>query len=868
MYSQYFGFQEEPFGATPDPRWLYRSAKHREALASLRHGFYSNRGFTALIAPPGLGKTTLLYQFLHDIRNSARIVFLFDTQCEPLGLLRYILRDLGISAAAHRDEMHAQLEEVLIKESRAGRRVLVVVDEAQNLQDEALEMLRLLTNYETPQAKLLHIVLSGQPLLADTLMKPSMEQLRQRVSTTALLEPFSMDETTAYIRHRLEQAGYKGAPLFRKEALRRIMVASHGVPRIINNLCFNALSLCCEHKLKQVDGDLAAEAIAIQELEPESREKILHRWEVAAGQPLRPERLPQPEEPIQPEERRQPETPFRFEQPIQAEQPLRHLQALLPESPFQPEGPHRVEQPIQAGLPLRPVQRPEPEFPLEIEEPLRPVQSLQTEQELRFEQLLRSEQLLRFVRPIEPEKLFRSEGQLQLEELLRSEESLRFVQPLEPRRPLQAEQQFETEQPHQIEEPLQLEESLEPELLLGLGQAGEGEEPKPLLRRLTVPAAALLLVASGIGLLSLSAGWQPGARLTGYIQSLETKVQSASRTQSSEPDASRTDAEAPSEEASAQDMDDLTASTPAPATANIDGVTITGLSANPSTLGTGDVPLSIPSLAKAYTADAAITEPTVKTKPSASRVRASAPSLADGSGITVAEPAAKTSEMARKIVLLPITAPAPSNMNRAAVAEHAGKSKSFQITAEPNQTLHDICLRYLGVWDVKRLHEIQALNPNLTDLDHIEAGQKIRLPAPEPAPMGQPSTAPAHLNQTPGAGSSAGAASTPSALIRNPAASNHGAADSLNVVRSAASEGLPSISGAGEVGSYGKVTPAGIPGLAKGTAPASMHVAPIPADMFPMPTSDKSAEQDTPICGGVVDIPCPKLKTRPASPRD
>ncbi len=186
MLSRYFGFQEEPFGATPDPRWLYRSARHREALASLRYGFYSNRGFTALIAPPGLGKTTLLFQFLHDIRNSTRIVFLFDTQCEPLGLLRYILRDLGIAPAVNGDEMHVQLEDALVKEARAGQRVVVVVDEAQNLSDEALEMLRLLTNYETPRAKLLHIVLSGQPLLADTLMKPSMEQLRQRVTTQLL----------------------------------------------------------------------------------------------------------------------------------------------------------------------------------------------------------------------------------------------------------------------------------------------------------------------------------------------------------------------------------------------------------------------------------------------------------------------------------------------------------------------------------------------------------------------------------------------------------------------------------------------------------------------------------------------------------
>jgi type II secretory pathway predicted ATPase ExeA len=277
MLCQYFGFREEPFGATPDPRWLYRSATHREALASLRYGFYSNRGFTALIAPPGMGKTTLLNQFLHDIRNSARSVFLFDTQCEPLGLLRYILRDLGITPAITGDEMHEQLKGVLLKEAGAGRKFVIVMDEAQNLSEEALEMLRLLTNFETPRTKLLQIVLAGQPTLSDKLMDPCLEQLRQRISTICYLEPFSSEQTTAYIRHRLEQSGYRGAPLFRRDALKLITETSRGNPRIINTLCFNALSLCFALKSKQVDESMMAEVIADQELIELSRRTFAYQ---------------------------------------------------------------------------------------------------------------------------------------------------------------------------------------------------------------------------------------------------------------------------------------------------------------------------------------------------------------------------------------------------------------------------------------------------------------------------------------------------------------------------------------------------------------------------------------------------------------
>lgn len=287
MLSQYFGFQEDPFGATPDPRCLYPSHTHREALASLEYGFHSNRGFTAMIAPPGMGKTTLLRRFLETIRESARSVFLFDidADCEPRDFVAYILRDIGITPRQTSFEMHEQLSDALVKETRAGRKFVVIVDEAQNLSDSVLERVRLLSNFETSSGKLMQIVLSGQPQLSDKLMQPSMLQLRQRVSTICSIDPLSADEIVAYIEYRLAKAGYKGEPLFTKDALKLISETTQGTPRIINNLCFNALSICRALNRKRVDGDMVSEVIADLQLAPQAKGPIVATGIVKAGRP-------------------------------------------------------------------------------------------------------------------------------------------------------------------------------------------------------------------------------------------------------------------------------------------------------------------------------------------------------------------------------------------------------------------------------------------------------------------------------------------------------------------------------------------------------------------------------------------------------
>lgn len=269
MFLEFYKLQEQPFSETPDPRYVYLSPTHREALASLFYGIQAGRGFLALIAEPGMGKTTLLFHLLGLLRNSARTAFLFQTQCDSRELFRYLLTDLGVDTG-EKDLvwMHEQLKEILIGEARAGKHVVVFIDEAQNLGESVLETVRLLSDFETPRSKLVQIVLAGQPQLADKLARPTLAQLRQRVSILSRLEPFTPAETDAYINHRLQVAGYKGGHLFTPEARATVAAWSEGVPRKINNLCFNALTLGYALGRKEIDCPLVQEAANDLEMKP------------------------------------------------------------------------------------------------------------------------------------------------------------------------------------------------------------------------------------------------------------------------------------------------------------------------------------------------------------------------------------------------------------------------------------------------------------------------------------------------------------------------------------------------------------------------------------------------------------------------
>ena len=275
MFLDFYQMRQQPFGVTPDPAYLYPSATHREALASLSSGIKEGRGFCALIAPPGMGKTTLLYQLLEELRESARTVFLFQTQCDSRELFQYLLNELRIDPQGlDVVTMHGKLNEVLFAEMIAGRRFVLIVDEAQNLSDSVLETVRMLSNFETSHTKLLQIVLAGQPQLGEKLAQPQFAQLRQRIAVRCRLQAFSEEETACYIGHRLKVAGYSGDALFDPEALALIAERSQGIPRNINNICHNALEIACARELHVVGREIVGEAVSRLEIEPLGRKPL------------------------------------------------------------------------------------------------------------------------------------------------------------------------------------------------------------------------------------------------------------------------------------------------------------------------------------------------------------------------------------------------------------------------------------------------------------------------------------------------------------------------------------------------------------------------------------------------------------------
>ena len=279
----FYKLKEQPFGVTPDSRYLFLTHSHKEALDSLIYGIESGCGFVSLIATPGLGKTTLVFETLHILRDKARIVFLFQTISTPLDLLRSLLSGLGVrELPASLVEMQIRLKDILTEHYRVGKRVVVVIDEAQNLNDSVLELVRMLSNFETARDKLIQIILAGQPQLAESIGSPELLQLRQRISIFARLTPFTPEETSLYIAHRLRVAGYSSdMPLFTNDALALIALSSEGIPRNINNLCFNAMALGCAVQQKLIDRDIVRQVIA---------DLDLGKWRTGASL------LPKPEE--------------------------------------------------------------------------------------------------------------------------------------------------------------------------------------------------------------------------------------------------------------------------------------------------------------------------------------------------------------------------------------------------------------------------------------------------------------------------------------------------------------------------------------------------------------------------------------------
>jgi putative secretion ATPase (PEP-CTERM system associated) len=263
MYERFYRLRERPFALTPDPEYLYPSKVHREALSYLRYGIESHAGFVVITGAIGSGKTTLLQTLLRGLDNQTTVARVMNTLLDPRELIEAAMIDLGMDPAGKsKPAMLKDFGEFLVNERAAGRMVLLVIDEAQNLSLPALEEIRMLSNLETEKSKLVQIILIGQPDLRDKLDRPELEQLRQRITVSNHLQPLDADETARYINHRLARASI-GAPLeFPRVVTDRIHERSGGIPRLINVIADATLVFGYGEERCEIDGPLIAEVIA------------------------------------------------------------------------------------------------------------------------------------------------------------------------------------------------------------------------------------------------------------------------------------------------------------------------------------------------------------------------------------------------------------------------------------------------------------------------------------------------------------------------------------------------------------------------------------------------------------------------------
>lgn len=244
MYQDYFGFREMPFHVTPNPRFLFLSPTHEEALQHLRYGIEEKKGFIVLTGEVGCGKTTLCRKLLEELESREEVdtALLLNPRISETELLRGIMKELGEEVdVQHENDLLAKMNDILLERIAAGREIIVIIDEAQNLSFEVMEMLRLLSNLETYDQKLLQIILMGQPELNLKLREERLRQLRQRVLVHYDLKPLNRQEVDHYITHRLTLAGSNGLLQFTPRAVKKITASSLGIPRMINNICDKAL---------------------------------------------------------------------------------------------------------------------------------------------------------------------------------------------------------------------------------------------------------------------------------------------------------------------------------------------------------------------------------------------------------------------------------------------------------------------------------------------------------------------------------------------------------------------------------------------------------------------------------------------------
>src|SRR4029453_12147457 len=262
MYLTFYGLTDKPFNATPDPRFLYMSPGHREALAQLLYGTQERKGFIVLTGKVGTGKTTLLHTLCQRLNGQSAIAFVVNSTLQFDELLEYILEDLGVKEKGQsRAQRLIALNNFLIERERAGQNTVLIVDEAQNLEASTLEQIRLLSNFETPTNKLLQILLVGQPELKARLNLPELRQLKQRVGLRCQIPPLTLEETRVYVRTRLRIAGARDLGLFADAAVDRISAYAGGIPRLINTVCDHCLLFGYADQKRRIDRHIVDQGI-------------------------------------------------------------------------------------------------------------------------------------------------------------------------------------------------------------------------------------------------------------------------------------------------------------------------------------------------------------------------------------------------------------------------------------------------------------------------------------------------------------------------------------------------------------------------------------------------------------------------------
>ncbi len=294
MYLDFYGLSEKPFNTTPDPRFLFLTPSHREALAQLTYGVQEGTGLVVLTGEVGTGKTTLIQALMQRLDPQVAVATIVSPMLEFDGLLELILEDFGIDK---REETTARrlvaLRRFLVERAAAGHRTVIIIDEAQHLQPATLEQIRLLSNYESPSRKLLQIILAGQPELGAKLDLPQLRQVKQRIGLRCTIGPLTPRETRAYIATRLRIAKAPNPGLFTERAVDRVSKYARGIPRLMNIVCEHSLLIGYADQVRRIDHRVVAEAIrAIETQDRSSRRRWLEwlrphpvwrRWFVGAG---------------------------------------------------------------------------------------------------------------------------------------------------------------------------------------------------------------------------------------------------------------------------------------------------------------------------------------------------------------------------------------------------------------------------------------------------------------------------------------------------------------------------------------------------------------------------------------------------------